>query len=365
MSLSTEQSIKWPEVYALAALDASVAISWIAYHEYQPILIKNFNFHDLASFLISSKAIILVIIPPLAGWLADLILKTRGKYFSIFTIGIGSTAMIFMIVASLIGIQALHQIKSVLPVMLVFWLIAMNLFVSPANSMIEAFAPVKKLPIVMGVIFLVTELIYALEPIIIELIHFFGDTLTFIVGGILIGSTGLIFHRISSDEVVNRKKELLSEEKKPIKNKGIMAVVIVGLLLGLGKALLVEFFPEHVQQSFPEQSEVGGILAFSLLGFAAILAFVTSRFVSDLKMTNVLTYSFLALSLGGIVMIVATSFVVMVIGALIVAASFAFVNLCGLPYAIRSLSVRNITYGVGIFIGASEVFTGFLEIYYQ
>ena len=75
-----KDQLKWPEVYSLAALNAAVVISWIAYHEYQPILIQKFNFEDLGTFLVLTKAIVLVVIPPLAGWLADVILKKNATW---------------------------------------------------------------------------------------------------------------------------------------------------------------------------------------------------------------------------------------------------------------------------------------------
>ena len=66
---NNEASLKWPEVFSLAGLSAAIVISWIAYHEYQPVIIEQFNFSELASFLVLAKGIILVIIPPFAGWL--------------------------------------------------------------------------------------------------------------------------------------------------------------------------------------------------------------------------------------------------------------------------------------------------------
>ena len=52
--------------------------------------------------------------------------------------------MVFMVVATIIGAGPLSAVKPMLPFMIVIWLISMNLFISPANSMIEAFAPAHK-----------------------------------------------------------------------------------------------------------------------------------------------------------------------------------------------------------------------------
>jgi MFS family permease len=354
--------LKWPEVLSLAGLNAAVVISWIAYHEYQPVIIEKYNLQSLATFLVVTKAIVLVLIPPVAGWLADIILKKNGKYFTIFSVGIGSTAMIFMVVASILGAGPLSAMKAFLPYMIILWLIAMNLFISPANSMIEAFAPANKLPMVMGVLVLTTELIYALEPLVISLVRFFGDTLTFIVGGVLIAGTGYIFHRVSSDEVIQRKHEM--EGTKGNKSYGFIAIitiVVIGACLGLSKAILVEIIPTYLSKGFDVSVGEAQIIAFGLLGFSAILAFVLSKVVEGFGITTMIMVGFVALLLGAAGLFLSPNYTMAFMGAVVVAMGFSLLNITGLPFTLQHLSVRHVTYGVGIYIGASEIFTGLAE----
>ena len=357
--------IKWPEIFSLGALNISVVISWIAYHEYQPILLENFSFDHFADFLIISKAFILVIVPALAGLLADYLLGKNGKYFTIFTVGIGATAMIFMIVASIIGAGPVGALKPFLPYMIILWLISMNLFISPAYSMIEAFAPAQKLPIVMGFLFLVTELIYALEPLVVGLVQFFGDTITFIVGGVLISVSGYIFNKISSNEVITRKKVLLEAKVKKVSVESYIAIIIVGLALGVGKAFLVEYIPANFEASFPDMSNTGDYISFALLGLSAFIAFFISKKVSMWNTQKVLVTSLIIMGVGVLVLLVSSSVSISIAGGIITAIGFSVLNISGLPFAINQLSVKHITYGVGIYIGASEVCTGFFEYYFR
>jgi hypothetical protein len=356
-----DQTIKWPEIFSLGALSVAIAISWIAYHEYQPALLEKFDFIHLSDFLILSKGIILVITPALAGLLADHLLKTKGKYFIIFTVGIGATAMIFMIVATIIGAGPASAVEPYLPYMIILWLISMNLFISPAYSMIEAFAPTQKLPIAMGFLFLVTELIYALEPVVVLLVQFFGDTLTFVVGGVLISGTGYLFHRISSNEVMMRKKELLEQESKYVSIASYLTIVAVGLMLGIGKAILVEFLPESIQVHFQENNQFAAYISFGLMGFAAILAFLASRYVAEIGVDKILIRSFILLLSGCGLLLASVNIWVSIVAGLIIAVAFGLINVSGLPYAIKHLSVKHITYGVGVYIGASEIVPGILE----
>ena len=358
--------LKWREVYSLAALNAAVVISWIAYHEYQPILMEKIGITHLVDFLIIAKAIVLILIPPFAGLLSDYILRKNGKFLIIFTVGIGATAMVFMVVATLIGTHHIVDVKTMLPFMIVIWLISMNLFVSPANSMIEAFAPPKKLPIVMGFLFLVTELLYALEPVVVGLVSFFGDTLTFVVGGILIAGTGYLFHRVSSDEVIQRKQELMANDR--VKSQpfiSYVAILVIGLFLGLGKAFLVEFLPEHFAFKYPSIGEYGDYISFGILGICAVAGFLVSKKISESSLKKVIASSFIVLVVGVLVMLASSNPYLTVAAALIIGAGFTMINISGLPFAIQNLSVRYVTYGVGIYIGASEVLTGLFEYIYS
>ncbi len=362
------RSLKWREVYSLAALNAAVVISWIAYHEYQPVLMEQMNLTHLIDFMIIAKAVILVIIPPFAGWVADRILKKNGKYMIVLTVGIGATAMIFMIVATLLSTDHLMDVSGILPVMIVLWLISMNLFISPANSMIEAFAPAQKLPIVMGFLFLVTEMLYALEPVIVALVSFLGDTLTFIVGGILISGTGYLFYRVSSDEVLQRRKELMEKVKTSTFKQttyAYFAIVVIGVYLGLGKGFLVEFLPEYLGNLFPEQGKNANLISFGFLGLSAVLGFAISRWVAKLSLSRVILRSFFVLLAGIGLLLISSSFSLTLIAFLIVTISFTLINITGLPFVLRNLDVRHVTYGVGIYIGASELFNGFLEYLYR
>lgn len=346
-------TIKWPEIFSLGFLSVSIAISWIAYHEYQPHLLHNFDLEYLADFLVIAKAIILVITPPLAGLLADYLLRKRSNYFMVFAIGISSTAMIFMVVASIIGAGTLGTLSGWLPIMIVLWLVSMNLFVSPAYSMIDAFAPQHRLPVVVGFLFLTTELVYALEPVVVQLVLFFGDTLTFVVGGVLIAVSGYVFHAVSSKRV----KEYKSKATRKQSQSNFIPILMMALVLGISKATLVEYIPDHI--SFLNWT--GEIYSLVLLALSAIITFALSLLIHKINYWP----SFLiasVLTITGVLSITLTS---MAGGAILLAIGFSLINLIGLPFAIANLSPRSMAAGVGVFIGVSEIFTGLLEVLFQ
>ncbi len=65
------QTIHWRQIWSLIALNASIIISWIAYHNYQSQLLEQFNYQHYEGFLQKAKLYILLVIPPLAGFLSD------------------------------------------------------------------------------------------------------------------------------------------------------------------------------------------------------------------------------------------------------------------------------------------------------
>jgi uncharacterized membrane protein YccF (DUF307 family) len=65
---------------------------------------------------------------------------------------------------------------------------------------------------------------------------------------------------------------------------------------------------------------------------------------------------------AGILMIMFSgSFGLTMAGAIITAGAFSFINVSGLPFALKHLTVKHITYGVGIYIGSTEVVSGIFE----
>lgn len=320
----------------------------------------------MVAFLIAAKAIVLVLTPPAAGWLADSIMMKNKKHMIVYSVGIGATAMVFMVVATLIGTRHLMNVSHALPVMLVVWLVCMNLFLSPANSMIDAFAPKERLPIVMGVLFLVTELLYALEPVIVSIIRFFGDTITFVSGGILVASSGIVFHRLSSHTIVQHKTERMQNDMTQKQTVlSYVAILVCGLFLGLGKAFLVEFLPVHIHEQLPEQASYSGLFSAVLLGTCAIAGFLVSKKITSSSLVNVLLVSFAMLCIGALVLAFSYHAAGILLGALALGIGYVLINIAGLPYVIQQLSIRHLTFGVGIYLGASEVLTGLFEYLYQ
>ncbi len=80
---------------------------------------------------------------------------------------------------------------------------------------------------------------------------------------------------------------------------------------------------------------------------------------------KVITTSFIVLLVGVIGIFTVQHLYLVTLSALIIAVGFTTLNISGLPFAIQNLSVRHVTYGVGIYIGASEILTGLFEYIFR
>ena len=193
----TETSIHWKQLWSLAALYGSVIIGWIAYQNYQPRLLQQFGFTDFSFPLLVAQGIIIVMTPLIAGKLGDRYRFEKGHRLPIISSGISVAAMVFMAVAfTLLGDPG-EIFKWMLPVLIIFWLIGMSIFTSPALSTVELFTPVNKLPHAMAILTITSNVVYSLEPVIVDIIDYLGAPITFIIGGVAVFLSGYALRKTS------------------------------------------------------------------------------------------------------------------------------------------------------------------------
>lgn len=354
----------WSQIYSLLALNGAIVISWIAYHNYQPKVLEIFRFQDLAFFLVVAQAVILVFIPPVAGVIGDRVIQSGGNRFVVFTVGISVTAMVFMCVAFTVGTASTINLTAALPFMIVIWLISMNIFHSPANSMLEMFASAKSLPSAMALMVLTTELLYALEPLIVDFVDFIGPVPTFVMGGVLLIVTGYIFRRTTSDIKLTR-----SAEDARVSESNFAMVMLAGMLLGLAVALIKNYIPGKIDYSEAVLMQTGESLAIKgpvvisvLLAIAAFSAWPLSKYVDRIGTERGLIYGLFGTFVCIGVIAIASNAYVVVISALLSAPFFSLASVSAFPFALGKLSVKNVTLGTGIFFGSVEIADGVMNV---
>jgi MFS family permease len=362
--VTTENSANWNQIYSLLALNAAIVISWIAYHNYQPKVLEIFHFQQLSLFLVVAQAVILVLIPPVAGFIGDKVIQTGGNRFVVFTVGISVTAMVFMCVAFTVGTASTVNLTSALPFMIVIWLISMNIFHSPANSMLEMFAPAKSLPSAMALMVLTTDLLYAIEPLIVGFVDLIGPVLTFALGGVLLIVTGYAFRKTTKNLSFTRNYD---EAKTSESN--FMAVLFAGLVFGLAVALLKNYIPEKLDLILNAMRAQGSgisltgswILSITLV-IAALAAWPLSRIVDRIGVGKALAYGLAGTFICLAIATVLTNAYTVIAFSFLSAPFFSLASVAAFPFALGKLSIKNVTLGAGIFFGSVELADGIMNI---
>jgi hypothetical protein len=363
-SLKSSSEIKWMHVWSLVALDVAIIISWIAYHEYQPNLLKQFKFEEFTVSLKIIQGIILFLTPPIAGLIADRIRHQKGDRLPVINVGINFVSMVFMAVAFTVLANPSGWIRWFFPVMIVLWLVSMNIFHSPAISTVELFVPPQKLPQVMAIFAVISGIAEAIEPSIVDIIEMFGAPFTFGLGGILVFGTGWLLQRMTKTLTTQTNADEEADRRSATQSN-FSLVFLAGLAFGLSTMVFFKLFPGWAdnQLSFLKTWQLKGVyFASILIAFSAILSFPVSKWVENRSLKSSLS---LGVIIAGIITILLIINILGNFGSVlffIYPFAHAIIAVCALPIAFLNLDSRNKVLGIGLFFSAVELPNSLLEI---
>lgn len=342
---------------------ASIIIGWIAYHNYQPKLLVKFNFTEYALLLTIAQSLILVITPPIAGRLGDRFRFSQGHRLPIISTGISFAAMVFMAVAFTLLSNPGEIFKWILPVLIILWLVAMSIFTSPALSTLELFTPVDKLPTAMAVITIVGNLIYSLEPVIVDIIDYVGAPLTFVAGGVVVFLSGYSLKQNSLGLFQQNSGRPRAVFTLDTKKSPYSYIFFLGAALGLATTALFKFFPSVLQASLQNWVPIQGKwMIVVILLISAVFSLSAGNLVTKYGTTKVFWRSLgaIILSIAGVMFFSAPLLVA--IFALLFALSFTTLSVSSLPLAINEANYYEKVFCVGIFFSGVELFDGIVDI---
>jgi MFS family permease len=356
--------IHWKQLWSLTALYSSIIIGWIAYQNYQPKLLIQFGFTDFAFFLAVSQAIILVFTPPISGIMGDRFRFEKGHRLPIISSGISFAAMIFMAVAFTLFTNPGETLKWLLPVLIVLWLIAMSIFTSPALSTVELFTPVDRLPKAMALLTIVANLIYAIEPVIVDIIDYLGAPITFITGGVVTLLSGYAMKKNSLGLFKqNGNKEISRQEKMKTSFGDFTQIFVLGLILGIATVVLFELFPDVIAGKISAMTDAPNskLLLVGMLVFSAILSWPISTWINNFSMSHVFWAScFLAgLTIFGVMFFTIPWMVLLMATVFVVA--FTAMSVSSLPLALDYSGFYQKVFCVGIFFAGVALPDGILD----
>lgn len=338
-------SIQWKQLWSLAALYGSIVIGWIAYQNYQPKLLEKFQFTEFTFLLTVAQGLILVITPPIAGRIGDQFRVKNGHRLPIITLGISFAAMVFMAVAFTLFTNPGPIFKWILPVLIVLWLVSMSIFTSPALSTIELFTPVDRLPNAMALLTIVGNLLYALEPVIVDIIDYLGAPLTFISGGLVVFLSGYflrenslgLFSQQGAEAAV--KKETGTSSHKPF-------IFLMGIGMGLATSVMFNLFPSVFSRTFGID---GKLVVVMILVLTAILSIPLSNLINTMGLKRAFYRGMIIILLCMISILTASTMPVVVVLTFVFAVMYTVISVSTLPLAIQLSGYNEKVFCVGIF----------------
>jgi MFS family permease len=358
------EEIEWKQLWSLAALYASIVIGWIAYHNYQPKLLTQFNFTEFSLLLLIVQGIILAITPPIAGKLGDRFRFQQGHRLPIISAGISFAAMIFMSVAFTLFANPNEVFKWILPILIIFWLIAMSIFTSPALSTLELFTPVEKLPRAMAILTIVANLVYSLEPVIIDLIDYLGAPITFMIGGVAVFASGYALQKNSLSLFKSNEAKPKTEFKLDTQRSEYGFILICGISLGFVTTVLFNYFPSllGVKLSNLTNGLDGKWLLVAILVLSAVVSLPISNSVN--KYGTLKTFwasTVVSLICLGLLFSLNSQWLLL-LTMVIFTISFTTQSVSSLPLAIGRANYYEKVYCVGIFFSGVAIPDGIVEV---
>ena len=358
---ANDSQIQWKQLWSLAALYASIIIGWIAYQNYQPKLLVQFGFTGFTFLLIAAQGLIVVITPMIAGKLGDRYRFERGHRLPIISSGISFAAMIFMAVAfTLLGNPG-EIFKWILPVLIILWLVAMSIFTSPALSTMELFTPVDKLPRAMAVLTITGNLVYAMEPLIVDIIDYLGAPLTFMLGGAVVFLSGYALKKNSLNLFSqNHNKE--PQAGDALSKSPYALILFMGLSVGVATTILFYAFPVIFSgKPAPVLDLDGKMIVVSILLLSAILSWPMSNAVNKFGTERSFRISLLALVLivPGVYFTTSALLLLPLLAAF--AAAYTSLSVSSLPVAINRSAFSEKVFCVGIFFSGVALPEGLWE----
>lgn len=265
-SSNSRTTILWRQVWGLGALLAAIIVSFMAYGFYQPKILKDLGFVDLAGWLGIAQGLLGVAIEPLIGGISDLILRRVGSRLPMISVGVTLAGLIFVVVGLLLQGNLPVGMRWLVPVLMTVWVMAMIIFRGPAIALLRQLAPLEALPKANAILTLILGIVGALGPLLSLLLQNIGASPTFLGGAIaLVIGAFILYSSIPRHTLVFSYEET---RKSTISTVLLGLIFMVGLGAGLEINLLLGLFPAVLSNQIsgiPAEFISSGILLVSAL----------------------------------------------------------------------------------------------------
>lgn len=248
-SFNTRPEILWRQVWGLAALLAAIIFSWMVYGFYQPKILRELEFVELASWLGIVQGLLAAVIEPVIGGLSDRIQQRLGSRLPMIGVGVMLAGLIFVTVSLLLEHTPPLGIRWILPVLMTAWVIAIIIFRGPAIALLTQFAPIAELPQANAILAFVFGLVGAIGLMWNALLYSIDASISFLLGAIALVLGVYILRLFTPKHFFH--PSTANQDAANIPSVLLILIFVIGLATGFEINLLLSIFPQELQTQLP------------------------------------------------------------------------------------------------------------------
>jgi MFS family permease len=353
----SDRQVLWVQVWALAAIQGAIILTWVIYNLYLVTLLVQFGFpKELATGILIIENVLAAVMEPLMGNFSDRVQRWVGTRFPLIAFGVIISSACFIGVPTVLVFGSSNTpIRWLLPIIMIAWALSMSVFRSPALSLLGRYAFATNLPQAASILTLVGSLAGAMAPLSGDFILALGPLAAFSIGSfVLLGAAGAL-------RLVNPTATITSEGLSPAISNPVINISFVrlGLIFGtgmgvsLGFQLLMKTFPLILKIQVPTANigmTLGGI--FMALALSAIPSGNLATRLGNRQ----------AMLLGLVLMVILFGLMVLIrnnlmaaIVALSLGASYSLVANGTIPFALSMVPPEKGGLGTGIYFSGAVV----------
>ncbi|MEH1785300.1 MAG: MFS transporter [Nostoc sp.] len=338
-------NILWVQVWVLAGVQGAITLTWLIYNIYLPQLLTQFGFPaSLAVGLVIVENVLGAVLEPLMGGLSDRARRWVGTRFPFISVGMILSSALFIAIPGVVSlIPPTSVMRSLLPIVLLAWALAMTIFRSPVMCLLGMYATPAQLPLAVSFVTLTGGLIGAFRPISYKFILSLGPVYTFVIGSFVMLGAAAVLRLVNPPEtpVDINQAEIV---KLPLQKLALILATGFGVACGirflmdvLGKVLKTQLNTDHID------------IQMVWIGIAIAIASIPAG-IFAVKIGN------RQAMLCGICTIIPSLLIMISVGAqipiiVLIVASFSLIVNGVIPFALGLVPQRWAGLGIGMYFG--------------
>ncbi|MEH2228674.1 MAG: MFS transporter [Nostoc sp.] len=338
-------NILWVQVWVLAAVQGAITLSWLIYNIYLPQLLTQFGFPaSLAVGLVLVENALGAVLEPVMGGLSDQARRWVGTRFPFISVGMILASALFIAIPCVVSlIPPTTVMRSLLPIVLVAWALAMTIFRSPAMCLLGMYSKPAQLPLTASFVTLTGGVIGAFKPISYKFILSLGPVYTFAIGSFVMLGAAAVFRLVNPPEVpVDRHQA--ETVKLPLEKLALILGTGFGVAWGirflmdvLGKVLKTQLNTDNIDV---QMVWIGIVIAIASIPAGIFAVKIGNRQAMLCGICAIIPSLLIMISLGAQIPII-----------VVIVASFSLIVNGAIPFALGLVPQRWAGLGIGTYFG--------------